>query len=185
MLRKLLILGVCAGISASLPILYQNNREAVHGLIVGSADVPSEEDGPAGVSVSVAVPVSSTPGGRRVVIRGDARGHFVAEFRLNGRRVPAMVDTGATLVAMNRSTARSLGLQLTAADFKYSIDTANGKARAAAATIPSIDIGRIRVENVEGVVLEDGALGQILIGMSFLKRLDSYQVQDGALLLAQ
>lgn len=184
MLRKLLILGVCAGASAAVPIVFQNNREAVYGLMQGAAGDDAAARGISAFSLSD-TPGTGAPAGRNVVIPADARGHFVAEFKINGRRVPAMVDTGATLVAMNRSTARSLGLALAASDFKYKVDTANGQARAAPVTIPSIDIGRIRVENVEGVVLEDGALGQTLIGMSFLGQLDKYQVEDGALLLAQ
>lgn len=184
MLRKLVILGVFAGTSAAVPIVYQNNPDLLRGLMQGASG--THEQGAGIAAFSVRTPEKqAAPAGRKVVVRSDERGHFVAEFKLNGRRVPAMIDTGATLVAMNRSTAKSIGITLSAADFRYEIDTANGKARAAAAVIPSIDIGRIRVENVEGVVLEDNALGQTLVGMSFLKRLDKYQVEDGTLLLAQ
>lgn len=190
MLRKLLILGVCAGTSAAVPIVFQNNRDAVYSLMQGAAQADAPAQGAALLSTApgAASPAgrpTGTPVGRKVVIPADARGHFVAEFRVNGRRVPAMVDTGATVVALSRSTARGLGMTLVASDFKYKVDTANGQARAASVTIPSVDIGRIRVENVEGVVLEDGALGQTLIGMSFLKQLDGYQVEDGSLLLSQ
>ena len=49
------------------------------------------------------------------------QGHFVAQFRMNGRPVEAMVDTGATMVAINKSTARRLGITVIPADFKYSV----------------------------------------------------------------
>jgi aspartyl protease family protein len=96
-----------------------------------------------------------------------------------------MVDTGATLVAINLSTARRIGIQLTPADFKYEVRTANGKTRAASANIERLQIGRILVENVDAVVLDDKALDGALIGVSFLNRLAKYQVENGALLLVQ
>ena len=57
--------------------------------------------------------------------------------------------------------------------------------RAATATIARLEIGRISVDNVEAVVLDDTALNNTLIGISFLKRLGKYQVENGALLLTQ
>ena len=51
--------------------------------------------------------------------------------------------------------------------------------------IDRLQIGRISVEDVEAVVLDDSALSGTLIGVSFLNRLAKYQVEDGALLLVQ
>jgi aspartyl protease family protein len=123
--------------------------------------------------------------GRKVRLPADARGHFTGEFKLNGRRVEALVDTGATLVAINRSMAKRIGIDLKPADFKYEVDTANGKARAASAMIDNLQIGRIYIEGVQALVLDDKALDGTLIGMSFLKRLDKFEVADGALVLTQ
>ncbi len=69
--------------------------------------------------------------GRSTRIAADERGHFIAKARLNGRPVDVLVDTGATLVAINESTARRIGLKLSAADFKYKVNTANGQTMAA------------------------------------------------------
>lgn len=188
MLRKLLLVGVLAGGSASVPILYQVNPEAFHGLLQSAV-----QDGDAApvrkttvtpiARVAKAEPEELT--GRRVRLSADPNGHFLADFKLNGRRVNAMVDTGATLVAMNVSTAKKIGITLTPADFRYQVSTANGNAKAAAATIASLQIGRIAVDNVQAVVLEDSALDGTLIGMSFLKQLSKFEVEDGALLLQQ
>jgi aspartyl protease family protein len=38
---------------------------------------------------------------------------------------------------------------------------------------------------VPAVVLQDSALGGTLVGMSFLKRLSKFQVEDGAMILQQ
>ena len=63
--------------------------------------------------------------------------------------------------------------------------TANGNARAAGVIIENMQIGRIAIGNVQAVVLEDEALSGTLIGMSFLKQLSKFQVEDGSLLLVQ
>jgi aspartyl protease family protein len=187
MLRKLIVVGIFAGSSASIPILYQANPEAFQNLVqtaVQGNEAPKRKiSAPTVVSKSKAQ--QETLPGRKVRLSADGKGHFLADFKLNGRRVNAMVDTGATLVAINRSTAKRIGIMLTPADFKYQVATANGKARAAGATIDSLQIGRISVDNVEAVVLEDEALDGTLIGMSFLKQLSKFEVEDGALLLVQ
>jgi aspartyl protease family protein len=188
MLRKLLILIVCAVASASVPMLYERNPELFHSLLK-PADEPREPPttvAKAEIRTSQPVePATEVLLGRKVKIAADQFGHFNADFRLNGRNVGAMIDTGATLVAMNASTARRIGIRIMPADFKYKVKTANGETRAAGATIDRLQIGRITVENVEAVVLDDHALEGTLIGVSFLKRLAKYQVENGALLLVQ
>ncbi len=124
-------------------------------------------------------------GSGEVRLKPDARGHYVADFKMNGRVVTALVDTGASTVAINKSTARRLGLNVTPNDFIYEANTANGIAKMAITTIREIQIGRVIVRNVEAAVLEDKALSGTLLGMSFLKRLDGFTVTDGDLILKQ
>lgn len=169
---------------ASLPFFYERNPELFRALL-GSGETVAPQTVVANELPTVPKPETRPLQGKRVKIDGDATGHFNAEFKLNGRTVRGMVDTGATLVAVNTSTARRIGIKLVPGDFKYSVKTANGEARAAGATIEKLQIGRIMVENVEAVVLDDAALDQTLIGASFLNRLGKYQVEDGALLLVQ
>jgi aspartyl protease family protein len=131
------------------------------------------------------------PAAKRAALSGEerlemnAQGHFIAQFRMNGRQVEAMVDTGATTVAINKSTARRLGISVTPADFKYSVSTANGQIKVARAVIDSIEIGGVRVRNVEAAVLDDRALQGTLLGMSFLRQLKSFGVEGDALILKQ
>ena len=184
MLRKLLIVGVCAGSSASIPILYESNPDAFERLLRPAAREQAAAEATQPARMAPPDVVETMPG-RKVRIAADARGHFSGEFKINGRRVRGMVDTGATLVAINLSTARRIGLNLMPVDFRHKVSTANGEARAAVATLESLQVGRIRVEDVEAVVLEDRALSETLIGVSFLSRLSKYQVEDGALLMVQ
>ena len=115
----------------------------------------------------------------------DGRGHFVTDFRLNGRRVTGVVDTGASAVAINETTARQIGISLAPSDFRYDVQTANGHTRAAAAVIGEIEIGRIHVRNVQAMVLEDDALGTTLVGMTFLNQLSHFSVDGRTLTLVQ
>jgi len=186
MLRKLLILGVCAGSSASVPMLYQAHPQAFERLLGLAMYRPGADDAALPIPESDAPdPAPRQPLGRKVLLPADARGHFLASFKVNGRSMDAMIDTGATVVALNRSSARRAGIALQPSDFRYEVDTANGKVKAAIAEIDSLQVGRIVVDRVEAVVLDDTALATNLIGMSFLKRLGKYQVEDGQLLLMQ
>jgi aspartyl protease family protein len=188
MLRKLLILIVCAVASASVPMLYERNPELFHSLFkpAGEPQAPPTTVAKAEIRTSQPVePPTEVLLGRKVRIEADQFGHFNADFRLNGRSVGAMIDTGATLVAMNASTARRIGIKIMPADFKYTVRTANGETRAAGVKIERLQIGRILVESVDAVVLDDKALDGTLIGVSFLNRLAKYQVENGALLMVQ
>jgi aspartyl protease family protein len=131
------------------------------------------------------------PEAKRVALSGEERidmnrqGHFIAQFRMNGRPVEAMVDTGATMVAINKSTARRLGINVIPADFKYSVTTANGQIKVARAVIQTIEIGGVRVRDVEAAVIDDRALDGTLLGMTFLRQLKSFGVEDSQLILKQ
>lgn len=186
MLRKLLMVGVVAGSSAAIPVIYQSNPEAFHSFLKSAVEKhDTVKKQPAMPRLAAAKADSENVSGRWVRLAADARGHFTGDFKLNGRPVAALVDTGATLVAINLSMAKRIGIRLSPADFKYQVETANGTARAASAMIDNLQIGRIYIEGVQAIVLDDKALDGTLIGMSFLKRLDKFEVAEGELVLTQ
>ncbi|WP_295809542.1 TIGR02281 family clan AA aspartic protease [uncultured Nitratireductor sp.] len=191
MFRKIIMLGVVVGGAGAVPALYQSDPDFYRGLLHSALEEPLTEEAKR-VSVArpsrVAMPTDGKTSvllGKKVSISADETGHYVGRFKLNGRNMKAMIDTGATYVAINADTARRIGLKLSQGDFKYEVNTANGNVRAAAATIESLQIGRIYLENVDAVVLDDRALDNVLIGMSFLNRLARYQVENRALILEQ
>lgn len=118
-----------------------------------------------------------------VRLRADPAGHFVTRLQLNGRSVTGVVDTGASLIAMNRSEARRIGVNVSPADFIYTVNTANGAAKAARTTLREVRVGTIRVRDIEAVILEDDALNIVLVGMSFLKRLRNFEISGDTLVL--
>jgi aspartyl protease family protein len=126
-------------------------------------------------------PASAASG--TTVLSADGRGHFTGTFRINGKPVPGLVDTGASLVAINESTARRLGFGANSLDFRHRVNTANGQTQAAHIVLDRIEIGSVRAYGVDAFVLRDDALGDTLVGMSFLQKLKSYQVQGENLTL--
>jgi aspartyl protease family protein len=123
--------------------------------------------------------------GRQVQLASGPGGSFITEFRLNGRRMAAVVDTGASAVAINETIARQIGIPVAPEDFRYAVQTANGSTHAAAAVIGEVEIGRIRVEDVQAIVLPDEALPTALIGMTFLGRLSRFSAEGDRLTLVQ
>jgi aspartyl protease family protein len=116
--------------------------------------------------------------GRIYVLRANEAGHFEGKFRLNGKPMQAMVDTGATFVTMNEGDARNLGFGGNDLTYKYEVMTANGKVKAARVMLKSIEIGTVAVRNVDALVVRGRQLEAPLIGMSFMKKLSSYSA-DG------
>jgi aspartyl protease family protein len=189
-MNKLILVGAFAGLAASIPVLYRSNPQAFEAMLrsrFAQSQPASAPQQPSPLPPRLAAAKAEPPVllGRKVRLPANASGHFTAEVRLNGRGVQAMIDTGATLVAINESTARRIGIVLAPSDFTYAVTTANGKAKAAATTIDAVQIGKVYVDKVPAVVLEDSALSGTLVGMSFLKRLSKFQVEDGAMILQQ
>ncbi|MCB1510138.1 MAG: TIGR02281 family clan AA aspartic protease [Hyphomicrobiaceae bacterium] len=123
----------------------------------------------------------SSPGS--VELAAGPNGHFFAEAEINGRRIPVMVDTGASLVALSHEDAQRAGVYVTAGDFKYTVSTANGPARIAVVNLDRVSIGSITVYNVRAAVGERGALRTTLLGMSFLGKLRRAEMRQGRLIL--
>ena len=123
--------------------------------------------------------------GRSLMLESDRQGHFKVEARIDGRHIDFMVDTGASLVIMRESDAAQIGIRPRPSDYSATVSTANGKIKAAPATLDRIEVGGITVYDVLALVLPDEALWQNLLGVSFLSRLKRYEYANGRLVLEQ
>lgn len=123
------------------------------------------------------------PSSGTVELRAGDNGHFNTDAEVNGRSVHFMVDTGATMVALSYEDAESAGIYLKPSDFTHGVSTANGTARVAPVVIDRISIGDITVRNVQAAVSEPGRLTTSLLGMTFLSRLERFDMRNGTLLL--
>jgi aspartyl protease family protein len=116
-------------------------------------------------------------------LKAGQGGHFFTSADINGTSVKVLVDTGATAVALSYEDARSVGLSPGSLDYDVPVSTANGMAKAARVRLDRVVIDGVEVEDVDGLVLPEGALAGTLLGMSFLSRLSSFRVEDGVLYL--
>lgn len=123
--------------------------------------------------------------GRSLMLDSDRHGHFPAEARVDGRPIKFIVDTGASLVTLRESDAAEVGIWPTPSDYKATVATANGSVKAARAKLSRVEIGGITVYDVPALVLPDEALGQSLLGVSFLSRLKRYEYANGRMVLEQ
>ena len=122
---------------------------------------------------------------RSVSIPRDARGHFATEGHVDGQRIEFMVDTGASVVALNESSAVRFGLRPTPAQYTATVTTANGTVKAARTRIAMLDVGGLVVRDVDAMVLPDEALSENLLGLSFLSRLKRFEYSNGQMVLEQ
>jgi aspartyl protease family protein len=122
---------------------------------------------------------------RTLSIPRDTRGHFTTEGRIDGQRIGFMVDTGASVIALNESSAARFGLRPSRNDYRATVTTANGTVKAAPTRIAMVDIGGLIVRDVDAMVLPDEALSENLLGLSFLSRLRRFEYANGKLVLEQ
>jgi aspartyl protease family protein len=121
--------------------------------------------------------------GRTVEVARTSGGDFAISAQINGAHVTMVLDTGASSVVLTPDDAKAAGLPLDLLNYTVSIDTANGRTRAAPVTLDHITIGGLEERSVEALVVQPGQLRTSLLGMSFLNRLQSWQVIGDRLVL--
>jgi aspartyl protease family protein len=116
-------------------------------------------------------------------LQSGSNGHFVTKANINNSSIAVLVDTGASAVALSYEDAEAVGLRPSSLTFDVPVNTANGVGKAARVTLRKVEIDNVRVSDVDGLVLQKGALDGTLLGMSFLSRLRSFSVENGKLVL--
>ncbi|HWV54022.1 TIGR02281 family clan AA aspartic protease [Pseudorhodoplanes sp.] len=129
------------------------------------------------------VPGRAATRGRIVEIARGRGGSFDVATRVNGGSVPMVLDTGASAVVLTQEAAKAAGLPLEVLSYSVTVDTANGKTRAAAVTLDSISVGGLVERSVPALIAQPGQLRTSLLGMSFLNRLESWEVRGDRLVL--
>ena len=136
-------------------------------------------------SRNAAAETPAQDGIRSISLPRDARGHFQTEGRIDGQRIGFMVDTGASVVALNETSAAKFGLRPSRGDYNATVTTANGTIKAARARLALVDIGGLVVRDVDAMVLPDEALSENLLGLSFLSNLKRFEYANGKMVLEQ
>ena len=116
------------------------------------------------------------------IVRGRG-GDFQVAAQVNDTRVAMALDTGASTVVLTQDAAKAVGLPLELLSYDVQIDTANGRTRAAAVTLERITVGEIVERRVPALVAQPGQLRVSLLGMTFLNRLESWEVRGDKLVM--
>jgi aspartyl protease family protein len=137
----------------------------------------------AAAATATETPVEAAPSDGQASIVKSPDGHFWADAQVNGGHpIHFLVDTGATAVALTANDARSLGIDPSSLDYRYTVTTANGQARAAAVKLSNVSVDRAEVENVQAYVIDQG-LQTSLLGMTYLGRLSKFEATPDTLVL--
>jgi aspartyl protease family protein len=174
-MRSIIIIAVLALLVAGVAPKYMER--------LGASPRPAAQAAAAPQPAPAAAP--STAGPRSVVIQRDGRGHFRTDGTVDGRRIGFMVDTGASAVALRQGDAARLGVHPAQRDYAVQVATANGTVRAAPVTLGMVEVGGVTVRNVAALVIPDEALGENLLGLSFLSRLHRFEYREGRLVLEE
>ncbi|HEX5779572.1 MAG TPA: TIGR02281 family clan AA aspartic protease [Xanthobacteraceae bacterium] len=110
-------------------------------------------------------------------------GDFSVQAQVNDAPVTMLVDTGASSVVLTQEAAKAANLPLDLLKYDVPIETANGRARAAAVVLDRIAVGGIVERRVPALISAPGDLRTSLLGMTFLNRLRSFEVRGGRLMM--
>jgi len=127
--------------------------------------------------VRLAIGQSASPD---ILIRMSNDGAFRLTALINGQPLRAMIDTGASHVAIGSGTARQLGIDYLRGQRGIS-HTANGSVTSYRVIFPRVQIGEIVVLNVIGSVSEGATISKdtdVLLGNSFLRFVDMQRSRD-------
>ena len=116
------------------------------------------------------------------VPRGQG-GEFAVHARINGVATPMVIDTGATSVVLTYETAKAIGLPLELLEYDVDVETAGGHTKAARLSLDRLAIGKLVERSVPALVVPHGQMKTNLLGMSFLDRMESWEVRADRLVL--
>jgi aspartyl protease family protein len=154
------------------------------GLLDHTAELLPAGPPPSRPEAPLAAPAAqpSATAANTIVYTANQQGHVVLDAAVNGFPVHMLVDTGASLVTLTPVDARAVGINPAGLVFNAYANTANGSVRMAPVTLREIRIGQLSIYDVPAAVLEN--LNVSLLGMSFLGRLQGYEMRDGKLTIS-
>ena len=131
---------------------------------------------------SAAQAARSTAAGDEILIRVARNGHFLVNAEIEGVDIVFLVDTGASQVILTAEDAERLGYRPDSLEYSRRFQTANGEILGAPVVLRDLRIGDLELEDVRASVIR-APMSTSLLGMSFLRRLESYEVRDEGLVL--
>jgi aspartyl protease family protein len=137
----------------------------------------------AGDTVSQLLRNRAAPSAHAVEISRGQSGEFLLQAKINGVKAPMVIDTGATSVVLTYETAKAAGLPLELLEYDVDVETAGGHTKAARLTLDRLAIGKLVERSIPALVVPRGQMKTNLLGMSFLDRMESWEVHAERLTL--
>ena len=116
-----------------------------------------------------------------VRLERDSNGHFYADVQINGATINALVDTGASGIALSREDARKAGLATSIGMPNVIGQGADGEVYGEMVTLGTVSLGAATAEGVRAMVLNAGE--QTLLGQDFLSRFDTVEIKGDTMVL--
>ncbi len=107
-----------------------------------------------------------------LILAPNSRGMYFLGGSINGFQVEFVLDTGATFVSMNRNVAKRIGLNYKLEGEKSQSQTANGLSTIYIMNLKRVKVGDIELRDVKGSVHDSDSPTVVLLGNSFLNKLD-------------
>ena len=117
-----------------------------------------------------------------MMVERQRDGHFWIMTQINGKNLPMMVDTGASMVVLSKQDARRMGIKLDELRFTGSSSTANGRVAFARTRLDSFKIGHLNFNNFV-VTVNGGAMQGSLLGLDALDQFTSYEMRGDMMIL--
>jgi aspartyl protease family protein len=116
-----------------------------------------------------------------VELQRNSDGHFYADVQVNGSTVHALVDTGASEIALSRADASAAGLATSIGMPNVVGEGADGDVHGEVVKLDRVILGHKSAEGLEAVVLSTGE--QSLLGQSFLSKFASVEIHGDTMVL--
>lgn len=119
---------------------------------------------------------------REVLLSRSGDSHFYADADIDGTNIRVLVDSGASIVALTRSDAEAIGIDVDSLPVSGTARTAGGEVQMRTVMLDSVEIEGIEVRRVEAAVI-DADMGVSLLGQSFLSKLAAVNVEGDTMTL--
>lgn len=172
---------IVIGATAAVSVAVGGSMSSDPAVVAIEQAAPAAESDPSEASAApeqVAQPASEEG---TVELNRSADGHFYADIQVNGAHVHALVDTGASGIALSRSDARNAGLATALAMNEVVGRGADGDVFGERVTLDKVTLGHRSAEALAAVVLSSGE--QTLLGQNFLSQFESVEIRGNTMVL--
>lgn len=132
------------------------------------------------MTLSSSYPVTTSP--HELVVSQGGDGSFLVMGKVNNQLVRFVVDTGASETVLSPADAKRIGIDVEALRFDQLSETANGTGYGAAYVADRLSVGSIAFDDMP-IMINRAPMSNSLLGMTFLRQLESFQVKGDRLFL--